>query len=119
MNLALWIIQGLLAFGMLAAGAMKVVLPYEQLLLKNKWATTWPPGRVKLLGFAEALGAVGLVVPWLTGIVPVLTPIAAICLAVLMAGAVKTHRDLAESAAAPAVLFALCLVVAGGRLALH
>ena len=119
MNITLWIIQGLLALAMLAAGAMKVITPYDRFVPKMKWAESWPPARVKLLGFAEALGAIGVVVPWLTGIVPVLTPIAAICLAVLMAGAVKTHRDLHEPVMAPAVLLVLCLVVAGGRLALH
>jgi DoxX-like family len=119
MNVALWIVQGLLAFALLAAGAVKVVTSHEKLVPRMKWAESWPPIRVKLLGLAEALGAVGLVVPWLTGIVPGLTPIAAGCLAALMAGAVKTHRDLKESVAAPTVLLVLCLVVAGGRVVLH
>lgn len=119
MNLALWIVQGLLACAMLAGGVAHLVTPHEKLVRKMTWAESWPPMRVKLLGLAEALGAIGLVVPWVTGIVPVLTPIAAICLAVLMAGAVKTHRDRQEGAAAPAVLFVLCLVVAGGRLGLQ
>jgi hypothetical protein len=53
--------------------------------------------------------------PWLTGIAPVLTPVAAICLLVLTAGAVKTHVDLKGPWVPPAVLGALCLFVALGR----
>jgi len=56
MNVALWIAQGLLAFAMLAAGAMKVVTPHEKLAKTMKWAESWPPGRVQLLGLAETLG---------------------------------------------------------------
>ena len=106
MNLALWIVQGLLAFAMAGAGAFKITTPHDKLSQKMKWAETWQPGRVKLLG---------LVVPWLMHILPVLTPVAALCLFVLMAGAVKTHLDLEEPAAPPAVLAVLCLVVAVGR----
>jgi hypothetical protein len=50
-----------------------------------------------------------------TGILPVLTPVAACCLLVLMLGAVKTHVDLKEPLVAPAVLSALALVIALGR----
>lgn len=115
MNIALWIAQGLLAFAMLGAGAMKVATPHAKLAVKMKWAVTWPAGRVKLLGVAEVLGAIGLVVPWLTGILPILTPVSACCLFVLMAGGVKTHLDLEEPAVPPAVLAALCVFVALGR----
>lgn len=115
MNTVLWILQGLLAFAMFGAGLFKVVTPHAKLVEKMAWAKTWPPARVQLLGAAEVAGAVGLVVPWLTGIAPVLTPIAACCLLILMLGAVKTHADLNEPVVAPAVLSALCVVVALGR----
>lgn len=116
MNVALWILQGLLALTMLGAGAFKVVTPHAELAEKMKWAVTWPPARVKLLGLAQVLGAVGLVVPWATGILPALTPVAAGCLLALMLGAIKTHVELHEPVAAPALLSALALVVALGRL---
>jgi hypothetical protein len=118
MNIALWIAQGLLAFAMLGAGAFKLATPRLKLAEKLKWAATWTDANVKLLGLAEVLGAVGLVVPWLTGILPVLTPVAALCLLVLMAGAVKTHLDLKEPPAPAAVLGALCIFVALGRFGL-
>ncbi len=118
MNLALWIVQGLVAFAMVAAGGFKVTTPRLKLSEKFHWAKTWSDANVKLLGLAEVLGGVGLVVPALTGILPVLTPVAAICLAVLMAGAVKTHLALKEPTAPAAILGALCVLVAVGRLAL-
>jgi len=118
MNLALWIVQGLLAFAMIAAGAFKVATPRLKLAEKMHWAQTWSDANVKLLGLAEVLGGIGLIVPGLTGILPVLTPVASICLAILMGGAVKTHLDLKEPAAPAAILGALCLFVAVGRFAL-
>lgn len=118
MHLALWIIQGLLALVMALAGAFKVVTPREKLAEKLHWARTWTDANVKLLGLAEVLGAVGLIVPGITGILPILTPVAAVCLAILMGGAVKTHRDLNEPTAPALILGALCLVVAVGRFAL-
>jgi hypothetical protein len=115
MNLALWIVQGLVAFAMTMAGAVKIVTPKEKLEVKMKWAKTWDPTRIKLLGLAEVLGAVGLIVPGLTGILPVLTSVAAVCLAILMGGAVKVHLDLKEPVIPPAVLGVLCLLIAVGR----
>jgi DoxX-like family len=115
MNLALWIAQFLLSVAVLATGVAKLVIPKEKLVTKMKWADSWPSGRVKLLGAAEALGAIGVVVPWLTGIAPVLTPVAASCLLVLMGGAVKTHLDLKESPVPPIIVGALCVFVALGR----
>ena len=116
MQIALWIVQGLVAFAMVAAGALKVTTPRVKLSEKFHWAKTWTDANVKLLGLAEVLGGVGLIAPGLTGILPVLTPVAALCLAILMGGAVKTHLDLKEPVAPAVVLGALCLFVAVGRL---
>lgn len=117
MNTALWIASGLLASTMLATGGLKLAVPRVKLMEKMKWATTWTDERVKLLGLAEVLGGVGVIVPYATGILPVLTPIAALCLVVLMLGAVKTHLDLKEGpmAAGPAFFAALGVFVALGR----
>lgn len=118
MNLALWIASGLLAFAMLAAGGIKLVTPRLKLVDKMKWAATWTDGQVKLLGLAEVLGAIGVIAPHATGILPILTPIAAGCLVVLMLGAVKTHLDLNESPAPAAIMALLGVFVAIGRLGL-
>ena len=82
------------------------------------WARTWPPGRIKLLGLAEVLGAIGLVLPVALNIAPVLTPIAAICLAVLMLGAVQMHRLFHENYMPALVLALVCIALAAGRLGL-
>lgn len=118
MNTIIWSLSGLLAFAFVAAGALKVVTPRLKLAEKMKWAASWSDANVKLLGLAEVLGAVGLIAPVLTGILPILTPVAALCLAFLMGGAVKTHLDLKEPFAPAAILGLLCLVVAGARFGL-
>lgn len=115
MNIALWIASGLLAFALVAAGGTKLAVPRAKLLDKMGWAETWSDGRFKLLGLAELLGGVGVILPHVTGILPVLTPVAAVCLVVLMAGAAKTHLDRKESPVAPAILALLGAFVALGR----
>lgn len=82
-NTRLWIVQGLLAALFLFAGLMKLVLPAEAL----RGPIPVSPGFLKFIGAVEVLGAIGLVVPWLTGIQLVLTPIAASGLVVIMIGA--------------------------------
>lgn len=115
MDIALWIASGVVAFATLAAGGLKLAVPRVKLMEKMKWAATWRDGQVKLLGLAEALGGIGVVVPQATGLWPILTPIAAGGLAVLMIGAVKTHLDLEESPVAPAVVGLLAIAVALAR----
>jgi len=118
MNLVIWIIQGLLAAVMLGAGMFKIVTPREKLSEKFHWAKTWTDGNVKLLGLAEVLGAAGLILPGLLHLLPVLTPVAAICLAILMAGAAKVHVDFKESPVPAVVPLLLAIFIAIGRLAL-
>ena len=116
MTIALWIAQGLGALVFLVTGTLKLVMPKEKLVGKMHWAATWPAGRIKLLGLAEVMGAIGLVLPAALHIAPVLTPIAAVCLAALMLGAVQTHRRLHESFAPALVLTFVCIAIAAGRL---
>ena len=115
MNIALWVAQGFAALVFVLTGALKLVMPREKLAVKMHWAATWPPGRIKLLGLAEVAGAMGLVIPAALHIAPVLTPIAAVCLAVLMLGAVQTHRRLHESVVPALVLVLVCVAIAVGR----
>jgi hypothetical protein len=115
MTIALWIAQGFAALVLLFTGALKVVTPKEKLVEKMHWAASWPPDRIKLLGLAEVAGALGLVLPAALHIAPVLTPIAAVCLAVLMLGAVQTHRRLHESFVPALVLALICVAIAAGR----
>lgn len=89
MNIALWILAGLLAFAFLGAGMMKVRITPEQMAEKAPWAKT--TGQVRAIGAAELLGALGLILPAALGIAPILTPIAALLLGLVMLGAVVVH----------------------------
>jgi hypothetical protein len=119
LNTALWILQGLLAFAFSAAGGMKLATPKDKLVQKGQpWASDFSDGNVKLIGVAEVLGAIGLVAPWATGIAPVLTPVAATALALLMGGAAMTHLRRKEPPIPPIVLAVLAVIVALGRFGL-
>jgi hypothetical protein len=83
MNVALWIVQGLLAALFLFAGGMKLVLPLEEL----KGPVELPGAFLRFIGVAEVLGALGLVLPGLLRIRPGLTPLAAAGLVIIMIGA--------------------------------
>ena len=83
-NKTLWAIQGLLAALFLFAGGMKLALPIEALA----GPVALPGAFLRFIGVAEVLGGLGLVLPWLLKIRPILTPIAAAALVVIMIGAV-------------------------------
>lgn len=92
MNIALWIVQILLALAFAASGIMKVSQPMAN-LSKNMgaWVDDFGPRYVRLIGTVEILGAIGLIIPAVTHILPWLTPVAAIGLALTMLGAMITH----------------------------
>ena len=115
MDIVLWIVQVLLALAFLAAGAMKLTQPKSRLVANLKWAEDFSEGNIKLIGLAEVLGALGLVLPMWTGILPWLTPLAAAGLAVLMIGASATHLRRKETIVPSAVLGVLAVLVVLGR----
>jgi hypothetical protein len=82
-NYALWVVQWALALLFLWAGGVKLVMPLEML----KGPVALPGLFVRFIGLAEALGAVGLILPWLLRIQTVLTPLAAAGLVIIMIGA--------------------------------
>jgi hypothetical protein len=83
MNYVLWIVQVLLALLFLFAGGMKLVLPLEALA----GPVALPGLFVRFIGVAEVLGAIGLILPGIVRIWPVLTPLAASGLVIIMIGA--------------------------------
>ena len=119
MSIALWIAAIVLALAMLGAGSMKLIRSREQLVAMGMgYAAHFPPGMIKLIGALEVLAAIGLILPALTGIAPVLVPLAATGVAIIMIGAIITHIRLREpiGKSAPAiVLLLLALFVAWGR----
>ena len=84
MNIALWIIQALLALLFLFAGGTKLVLPIAEM---TKDMPSMPGWFLRFIGVAEILGGLGLILPGLTGIAPGLTPLAAAGLTIIMIGA--------------------------------
>jgi uncharacterized membrane protein YphA (DoxX/SURF4 family) len=120
MNTALWIIQVLLALIFLITGLLKVTQPIERLAKHMSWVKDTTPQAVRLIGVVELLGAVGVILPALMGILPWLTPIAAVGLVMTMIGAVITHLRLREPAQLPIniVLLALAAFVVYGRFVL-
>ena len=118
MNTALWIIQALLAAMFAMAGTTKLTQPQEKLEKQFPWVNDFSLSTVRLIGVSELLGAIGLIVPWLTGIVPVLTPIAAsgFCLIMILAtNLVHLKKGEYKGVAMNVVLFLLALFVAYGR----
>jgi uncharacterized membrane protein YphA (DoxX/SURF4 family) len=91
MNTAIWIAQILLAlaFGMVGIG--KLTQPREKLQEKMKWVEDFSPGVLKVIGALELLAAIGLIIPAVTGILPVFTPLAAVGLILIMGGAMLAH----------------------------
>lgn len=117
MNIALWIVQGLLAAAFLMAGFMKATQPKEKLAENMAWVNDFSASQVRAIGIVEILGAIGLVLPAVIGILPVLTPLAAVGLVLLMISATITHqrRNEGQMIVINAVLLLLATFVAYGR----
>lgn len=118
METALWITQALLAAIFLATGLTKLTQPRLKLAAgPMSWAADVTDDQFRAVGLLEVAGALGLIMPAATGVAPLLTPLAAVGLALTMVGAIVTHLRYGESErlAAPIVLFALCLFVAVER----
>jgi uncharacterized membrane protein len=115
MKIALWIVSGLLAFVFIASGCMKL-LNFEQ-DVQMAPALADSRGLVTFIGLCELAGAVGLILPRLTGILPVLSGWAAAGLATIMLLATGFHLLHGEYSHVPitVILFALAAFVAYGR----
>ena len=114
MNIVLWIVQILLALLFLFAGASKFIMSAEQMAeAGGPDAVQLPMWFVHIIGACEILGALGLVVPWATGIKRGLTPLAAGLLIVIMVGAaVVSAMASIQMAIFPAVVGLLLVFVA-------
>ena len=121
MHIALWVIQGLLGIAFLGAGLTKLVTPKFKLVeMFGDWVESIPGEGMKLIGFLEVAGAVGLILPMALLILPVLTPIAALGLCLTMVGAIILHvrRKEYNKLAPNLVLLILAAGVVFGRLVL-
>ncbi|MCU1641355.1 MAG: DoxX family protein [Nocardia sp.] len=92
MNILLWIVAAALASVFLAAGSMKLVTPPEKLRAKGmEWVEQVPTVWIRALGAIEVLGAIGLIFPAMLQIAPVLVPLAAVGVVLVMTGAAIVH----------------------------
>ena len=99
MNLILWIAAGLLAAVAMAGGISKTFVPKAKLAAAHggEWTAGASVGFVKTLGVLELLAAVGLILPAVVDIAPVMVPVTAACWVLLMIGAMITHGRLGQS----------------------
>jgi hypothetical protein len=124
METATWIVAGVLAALYLTAGTLKTTQPMERLVGPMPWTTSLTTAQVRLLGSAELLGAVGLVLPKLLDVVDdragtegTLAGLAATGLALLQLGAVVLHLRRSEASLIPLnlVLLLAAAFVAAAR----
>lgn len=114
MNTVIWIIQGALALFFLMPAFMKLTSSKQKLIEKKQIAPDGLVIPVRTIGFLELLGAIGIIVPWLTGIYPILTPLAAMGFAAVMIGAFVVHFNKKEYKTFPllTIVFILSVIVA-------
>src|SRR5690625_3068682 len=98
MNLTLWIATWVLAAVALLGGVTKTFVPKDKLAEHDggRWTARASVGFVKTLGVLELLAAVGLILPGVLDIAPVMVPVTAACWVVLMVGAMITHGRLGQ-----------------------
>jgi hypothetical protein len=97
MDTAVTVMQVLL--GLFAGGGLlKLATPYARYvkLPAQGWANDFKPGHVRLIGLLEVGAGVGMIVPLLLGSLTMLAPLAAVGIALVMAGAMATHLRRAE-----------------------
>lgn len=98
MNIAIWIAQGIIAAMFLMAGIMKMTA--SKAVLKEKvggWVDSYSDNTIKTIGFVEILGAIGLILPMVLNVLPVLTVAAAGGLALTMLAAMAIHLKRKEN----------------------
>ena len=117
-NTWLWILAGFLAALFLGTGVLKLTRSRDEIVAEGlTWAEDYSEPQLRALGWAEVLGAVGLIVPPLVGF-GIVTPVAASCLALLTTGALVVHvrrREFLPDALRSIALIVMCVVLAYWR----
>jgi putative oxidoreductase len=118
MNTALWIIQGLLAAMFAMAGTTKMTQSKIKLEKQFPWVNDFSLSTVRFIGVSELVGAIGLILPWLTRVAPVLTPVSALgfcSIMVLATNMVHLKKGEYKGITTNVILFLLAAFVAYGR----
>ncbi len=122
LNFWAWAAQILLAVMFGFAGVLKSTQPIDRVIeMTGGWPKDFSPAMVRLIGIVEVAGALGMILPMLTGILPWLTPLAAIGFAVIQILAIIVHarrHELAKVLPMNLVLLVLSLFVVWARWAL-
>ncbi|MFG3300386.1 DoxX family protein [Micromonospora chersina] len=118
-NLALWLVTGLLA-AVLLGSTSKMFVPREKIASVGhaaEWVLDFSPGALRAIGALEILAAAGLILPAVLDVAPVLVPVTATCVALLFAGAatMRLRRGERVTIVPDLVYLALAVFVAWGR----
>ena len=116
MDVVLWILQILLAVAFVVSGLGKFADLGPRFREQQAYREDFSPAQLRAIGAVEVLGGAGVVLPWATGIAPILTPLAAAGLGLLMIGAALVHRRRKEGMAVNLVLLAMAAIVVAGRI---
>lgn len=116
-HISLWIVQLGLAIFFIIAGISKLTMSIDDLSTQIEWVKLVPSQLVTTIGICETLGGLGLILPSVTRISPILTPVAAICLAFMMILAMIFHVIYKEYSEIflNILIAALCIFIAWGR----
>jgi len=118
LNIALWAVQILLAIAFGAAGGAKAFMPLGELALQMSFVADSPAILVRFIGIVEIAGALAMILPALTRILPILTPLAALGFVIIQALAIPVHAsygELAQMLPVNLTLLALSAFVVWGR----
>ena len=118
LNIFLWAAQIILAAMFLMTGAMKLTSPIEQLSAMLPWTKDVPDGLVRFIGASELMGGIGLLLPSILRIKPILTPIASLGLALIILFATMLHISRGESPVIGIhiIIMAISIFIAWGRI---
>jgi hypothetical protein len=118
MEVALWIAATFLALALFAAAGPKLIYAKVELKESMPWAEDFSQRAVRAIGAAEVLGALGIILPIVLGIFPLVAVTAAFCIAALQIGAIATHARRREFSVIPVniVLVCIALFIGLGRL---
>lgn len=111
MNTTVWIIQGIVATVLTASGFITILVRKEKLATKLSWVKEYSDTMRYFIGSSKIAGAIGLILPTYLNIMPILTPIAACCIALFMLLAMRYHFSKKEYKDVPATVIFLALVI--------
>jgi len=111
LNIVLWILQGILAAFFAVPGFLKTTTSKAALVEKKMIAEGDSIVPIRFIGIMEVLGVIGIILPWLLKIWPILTPSAAVGFAIVMIGAFSVHFTKKDYKILPVLVLAFIISV--------